>query len=37
MSPRQLADRLDERFDLLASRHAAAPRHRTLVGVVEWS
>lgn len=37
MSPRQLADRLHERFDLLASRHAADPRHRTLVGVVEWS
>jgi predicted ATPase/DNA-binding SARP family transcriptional activator len=37
MSPRQLADRLNERFELLASRHAADPRHRTLVGVVEWS
>lgn len=37
MSPRQLADRLSERFELLASRHAADPRHRTLVGVVEWS
>ncbi len=37
LSPRQLADRLNERFALLASRHAADPRHRTLAGVVEWS
>ncbi len=37
MSPRQLADRLNERFVLLASRHATDHRHRTLAGVVEWS
>lgn len=37
MSPLQLVDRLNERFDLLANRHAADPRHRTLAGVVEWS
>lgn len=37
MSPRQLADRLHERFELLANRHAADQRHRTLLGVVEWS
>lgn len=37
MSPRQLADRLHERFELLGSGHAADPRHRTLAAVVQWS
>jgi predicted ATPase/DNA-binding SARP family transcriptional activator len=38
MSPAQLADRLPERFRVLAgSRRATDPRHRTLRDLVEWS
>lgn len=38
MSPRQLAERLPERFRVLAgSRRATDPRHRTLRDLVEWS
>lgn len=38
MSPAQLAERLPERFRVLAgSRRATDPRHRTLRDLVEWS
>lgn len=38
MTPEQVADRLDDRFRLLAAgSRTAMPRHRTLRGVVEWS
>ena len=37
MTPRQLADRLTERFALLGSGHGRAERHRTLLDVVQWS
>jgi predicted ATPase/DNA-binding CsgD family transcriptional regulator len=38
MSPRELADRLDDRFRLLIGRRGAAEaRHRTLRAAVEWS
>ena len=38
MSPTQLAERLPERFRVLAgSRRATDPRHRTLRDLVEWS
>ncbi len=37
MSPRQLTDRLNERFDLLDRGPASEPRHRTLHDVVQWS
>ena len=38
MSPGQLAERLPERFRVLAgSRRATDPRHRTLRDLVEWS
>jgi predicted ATPase/DNA-binding SARP family transcriptional activator len=37
MTPRQLADRLHERFALLGSGHGRARRHRTLLDVVQWS
>jgi predicted ATPase/DNA-binding SARP family transcriptional activator len=38
MSPQQLAERLPERFRVLAgSRRATDPRHRTLRDLVEWS
>ncbi|QKW37758.1 winged helix-turn-helix domain-containing protein [Actinomadura sp. NAK00032] len=38
MTPGQVADRLDDRFRLLAAgSRTAMPRHRTLRGVVEWS
>ncbi|UDY34552.1 BTAD domain-containing putative transcriptional regulator [Dermatobacter hominis] len=37
MSPRQLADRLDERFALLGSGHGRGARHRSLRDVVQWS
>ncbi|HEY3671857.1 MAG TPA: BTAD domain-containing putative transcriptional regulator, partial [Acidimicrobiia bacterium] len=38
MSPAQLAERLPERFRILAgSRRATDPRHRTLRDLVEWS
>jgi predicted ATPase/DNA-binding SARP family transcriptional activator len=38
MSPAQLADRLPERFRVLAgSRRATDPRHRTLRDLVKWS
>ncbi len=37
MTPRQLADRLTERFALLGSGYGRAERHRTLLDVVQWS
>src|SRR5690606_14074767 len=37
MTPRQLADRLGERFELLGSGHGRGLRHRTLLEVGEWS
>ena len=38
MSPEQLAERLPERFRVLAgSRRATDPRHRTLRDLVQWS
>ncbi|SNS64167.1 Predicted ATPase [Actinomadura meyerae] len=38
MTPEKVADRLDDRFRLLAAgSRTAMPRHRTLRGVVEWS
>ncbi|MFF8451191.1 ATP-binding protein [Streptomyces leeuwenhoekii] len=38
LSPDELADRLDDRFRLLArGDRSKAPRHRTLRAVVEWS
>jgi len=37
MSPRQLADRLHERFELLAGVRGRATRHRGLLEVVQWS
>lgn len=38
LAPRQIADRLDERFRLLSSVDTnAAPRHRTMTALLEWS
>lgn len=37
MTPRQLVDRLEERFVLLGSGHGRAQRHRTLLDLVQWS
>lgn len=37
MTPRQLVDRLTERFALLGSGHGRAERHRSLLDVVQWS
>jgi predicted ATPase len=38
LSPRQLRDRLDERFRVLtAGSRNALPRHRTLLALIEWS
>lgn len=38
MSPRELAERLDDRFRLLVDGdRAAPPRHRTLQAVLEWT
>jgi len=38
LSPREIADRLDERFGLLARRKTRAPeRHASLRGAVDWS
>ncbi|SEK65362.1 AfsR/SARP family transcriptional regulator [Nonomuraea pusilla] len=38
LSPRELADRLDDRFQLLnAGSRTALPRHQTLQAVVAWS
>ncbi|WP_158675561.1 ATP-binding protein [Nocardia stercoris] len=38
LSPQALADRLDDRFDLLANgSRQAAPRHRSLRAMVAWS
>jgi predicted ATPase/DNA-binding SARP family transcriptional activator len=37
MSPRQLADRLHERFALLAGVRGRETRHRSLLEVVQWS
>jgi predicted ATPase/DNA-binding winged helix-turn-helix (wHTH) protein len=37
MSPRQLADRLHERFALLGGAPGRARRHRTLLDLVQWS
>ena len=37
MSPRQLADRLHERFALLDAGPGREARHRTLIDLVEWS
>ena len=37
MSPRQLADRLNERFALLDAGPGREARHRTLLDLVEWS
>ena len=34
---RELADRLDRRFDTLAARRAGTPRHQTLRTAIEWS
>jgi predicted ATPase len=38
LSPREIADRLDERFGLLARRKSRAPdRHRSLRAAIDWS
>ncbi|MEA2646422.1 MAG: hypothetical protein QOE92_1505, partial [Chloroflexota bacterium] len=38
LTPRQVADRLDDRFRLLAGQgRAAVPRHQTLRATVDWS
>ena len=38
LSPGQISERLDQRFDLLAgSERTAIPRHRTLRATLEWS
>ena len=38
LSPEQIADRLEDSFELLTrGRRAAVPRHQTLRGVLEWS
>lgn len=38
LTPRQLADRLDRRFELLGDdRRSALPRHRTLRATIDWS
>ena len=34
---RELADRLERRFDTLATRRAGTPRHQTLRTAIEWS
>ncbi|MBO0805029.1 MAG: LuxR family transcriptional regulator [Nocardiopsaceae bacterium] len=34
---RELADRLDRRFDTLAARRTGTPRHQTLRTAIEWS
>ena len=38
LTPRQVADRLDDRFELLTrGQRTAPPRHRTLRATIEWS
>jgi predicted ATPase/DNA-binding SARP family transcriptional activator len=38
LSPREILDRLGDRFELLAADHPTSPRHhRTLAATIEWS
>ncbi len=37
LAPHQIAQRLDQRFRLLAGDPAALPRHRTMTALIDWS